>query len=115
MMLAGEADGMERAGTVEAATDQSSSSCVVGDGCLLAEHTEQGDPAGGIGADTAYGDIASTILLLALFVVAAIWAKRVQKKGQLQWNHDNDEWFDDWRRREDDWRHLQDLHRRFND
>ncbi len=108
---------MERTGGVAAATDQSSSGCVVGNGCLLAEPTKRADDrsSGGIGMNDAYGDIASTILILAFFVVAAIWDKRAQKKGQPRWNHDDEEWFDDWRRREDEWRHLQDLHRRVNE
>ena len=109
---------MERAGGVRAGTDQSSSGCVVGNGCLLGEPTERGDgsESDGIDMSDAYGDIASTILIFVFFIVAFIWVRRAQKKDELQGTYDNDGFFERWHRQEEDnWRHLQDLHRRSNE
>lgn len=94
--------------------DHRSSGCVVGDGCLLAKPAERGDsPAsGGIGMNDAYGGIASAILILAVFIVAFIWAKRSQRKGRFGVTYQRNQ-LDDWLREEEEWHDFEDTHRRF--
>ena len=104
---------MERTGGVTAVTDHVSPSCVVGNGCLLAEPTKQGDdPSGEIGMNDAYGDIASTILILVFFVAAFVWAKRSQSKGRFGVSHQRHP-LEDWLREEEEWHDFEDAHRRF--
>ncbi len=62
--------------------------------------------------DDSYGGIASTLLIIVFFIVAAIWAKRAQKKGRFQALQSEDE-VDEWLRQDQEWHRWQDEHRRF--